>query len=69
MVHFRQPQVRWAWAAADRVRVAVALENPTTEVDGLTAANRRPDFVSRIRWNRGAEDISRRPLCSSDPWL
>jgi hypothetical protein len=50
MVHFRQPQVRWTWAAADHVRVAVALENPDAEIDGATAANLRPDLVSRIRW-------------------
>ena len=49
-VHFRQPQIRWTWAATDRVRVVMALENADTEITGATAANQRPDFVSRIRW-------------------
>ncbi len=50
MVHFRQAQVRWTWAAADRVRVALAMENPDAEISGATAADQRPDVVSRIRW-------------------
>jgi hypothetical protein len=49
-VHFRQPQVRWTWAASERVRVALAVEDPDVELTGATAANRRPDVVSRIRW-------------------
>jgi outer membrane DcaP-like protein len=49
-VHFRQPQVRWTWAAFERVRVAIALENADTELADATGANQRPDFVSRIRW-------------------
>jgi hypothetical protein len=49
-LHFRQPQVRWTWAAAEHLRVALALENPDPEITGLTAANRRPDFISRVRW-------------------
>lgn len=50
IVRFRQPQVRWSWAAAEHLRVAFALEQPGTEIAGLTAANERPDLVARIRW-------------------
>ena len=54
IVRFRQPQVRWTWATTKHVRVALALENPDVEIDGLTAANQRPDFIARLRWQ--AED-------------
>ena len=50
IVRFRQSQVRWSWAASEHLRVSFALENPATEVSGLTAANRRPDLVARVRW-------------------
>jgi DcaP outer membrane protein len=50
IIHFRQPQVRWTWAPAARVRVAFALENPDAEITDATAANQRPDFVGRFRW-------------------
>ena len=50
MVHFRQPQVRWTWAATERLRVALAFEDPDVELTGATAANQQPDFVSRLRW-------------------
>jgi hypothetical protein len=36
--------------ASEHLRIALALENPDPEVDGLTAANRRPDFIARLRW-------------------
>jgi hypothetical protein len=51
-VDFRQPQVRWSWAAAETLRVAFALENADAEISGLTAANRRADFIARLRWER-----------------
>lgn len=47
---FRQPQVRWTLPASEHLRIALALERPDPEVDGLTAANRRPDFIARLRW-------------------
>jgi DcaP outer membrane protein len=50
VVHFRQPQIRWTWAAAEHLRVALALENADPEITGLTAANQRPDVISRIWW-------------------
>lgn len=52
---FRQPQVRWTWATSEHTRVAVALENPNVEIAGLTAANQRPDFIARLRWQAGNE--------------
>jgi hypothetical protein len=51
---FRQPQARWTWPAREHVRIAIALENPSVEISGLTAANQRPDLIARIRWQ--AED-------------
>ena len=39
MVHFRQPQIRWTWATTDRLRLALALEDPDVELTGATAAN------------------------------
>jgi hypothetical protein len=50
MVRFRQPQIRWTWAATTRLRVALAFEDPDVELTGATAANQLPDFVSRLRW-------------------
>jgi len=55
IVRFRQPQVRWTGAPTEHVRVALALENPTVEIDGLTAANQRPDFIARLRWQAADE--------------
>jgi outer membrane DcaP-like protein len=52
---FRQSQVRWTWATTEHVRVALALENPDVEISGLTEANRRPDFIARLRWQASAE--------------
>ena len=52
---FRQPQARWTWATSEHTRVAIALENPSVEIAGLTAANQRPDFIARLRWQAANE--------------
>jgi hypothetical protein len=50
IVLFRQPQVRWSFPLASRVRMALALENPQPDLTDATGVNQVPDFVSRVRW-------------------
>jgi hypothetical protein len=50
IVLFRQPQIRWSFALADRVRLAVALEDPQPDLTDATGVNQVPDFVARVRW-------------------
>jgi outer membrane DcaP-like protein len=47
---FRQPQARWTWPSSGHLRFAFALENPDVEIANLTGADRRPDFIARLRW-------------------
>jgi hypothetical protein len=54
-VKVRQPQVRWTLKPLGRFRAALALENAETELTGATAADQRPDFVSRVRWQTGPD--------------
>ena len=51
IVRFRQPQVRWSVPLSDRIRLAVALEDPTPEITNATGINQVPDFVARVRWD------------------
>jgi hypothetical protein len=50
VVLFRQAQVRWTFAPVDRIRLAVALEDPQPDLTGADGVNQVPDFIARIRW-------------------
>jgi len=50
IVLFRQPQVRFSFAPGQRIRVALALEDPKPDVTGATGVNQIPDVVARLRW-------------------
>ena len=50
IVLFRQPQIRWSFAPGERLRVALALEDPRPDVTAATPVNQVPDFVARLRW-------------------
>jgi len=50
IVLFRQPQVRFSFAPGQRIRVALALEDPRPDVTGATGVNQIPDVVARLRW-------------------
>ena len=50
IVLFRQPQVRFSFAPGERIRVALALEDPKPDVTGATGVNQIPDMVARLRW-------------------
>jgi hypothetical protein len=54
-VKVRQPQARWTSRPSGHFRVALALENAATELTGATAADQRPDVVSRLRWQTGQD--------------
>lgn len=50
IVLFRQPQARLSFPAGERVRIALALENPEPDLTGATSINQVPDLVARMRW-------------------
>ncbi len=50
IVLFRQAQVRWSLAPAERVRVAFALEDPRPDLTGADGVNQAPDVIARVRW-------------------
>ena len=55
IVLFRQPQIRWSFAPKERMRLAVALEDPRAELTGANPVSEIPDFITRLRydWQRG----------------
>jgi hypothetical protein len=55
IVLFRQPQIRWSFAPKERMRLAVALEDPRAELTGADPVSDLPDVVARMRyqWQRG----------------
>ncbi len=55
IVLFRQPQIRWSFAPKERLRLAVALEDPRAELTGADPVSEIPDFITRLRydWQRG----------------
>jgi hypothetical protein len=53
IVLFRQPQIRWSFALAERWRVAVALEDPRPDLTDATGVNQSPDLIARVRWEPG----------------
>ena len=52
---FRQVQVRYTRPLAERVALAVALENPSPQVTGASGVTQVPDLVLRVRWVPGKE--------------
>lgn len=50
IVLFRQAQIRWTLPIGERLRVALALEDPNPDLTGATGVNQVPDFVGRVRW-------------------
>jgi hypothetical protein len=50
IVRFRQAQVRWSFPLSERVRMALALEDPDPDLTGATGVNQVPDAVARVRW-------------------
>ena len=50
IVRFRQAQVRWSFPLSERIRMALALEDPDPDLTGATGLNQVPDAVARVRW-------------------
>ena len=50
IVRFRQPQIRWSFPLSERVRMALALEDPDPDLTGAAGVNQVPDAVARVRW-------------------
>ena len=50
IILFRQAQIRWSFAPTERIRVALALEDPKPDLTGATGVNQTPDFIVRTRW-------------------
>jgi hypothetical protein len=50
IVLLRQAQIRWSFAPTERLRVAVALEDPRPELTGADGVNQVPDSIVRVRW-------------------
>jgi hypothetical protein len=47
---FRQPLLRWTTSIADRMALAMALENPSPDLTGAEGVSQAPDFIVRLRW-------------------
>src|SRR5262245_19579506 len=54
IILFRQAQVRWSFAPRDRIRIAVALEDPRPDLSGAQGVNQVPDVIARLRWEPSA---------------
>jgi hypothetical protein len=50
IVLFRQAQIRWSFAPKERIRVALALEDPRPDLTGAAGVNQVPDVIVRVRW-------------------
>jgi hypothetical protein len=50
IVLFRQAQIRWSFAPVERLRLAIALEDPRPDITGAQGVNQMPDFIVRGRW-------------------
>jgi hypothetical protein len=50
IVLFRQPQIRWSLPLSERLRLALALEDPKPDLTGAEGVNQVPDFIARVRW-------------------
>jgi hypothetical protein len=50
---FRQPQIRFTHRFQDRLRLALALENPSPDITGTSGVSQAPDVIVRIRWAPG----------------
>jgi DcaP outer membrane protein len=50
IVLFRQPQIRWSVPLSERLRLALALEDPNPDLTDATGVNQVPDFIARVRW-------------------
>jgi hypothetical protein len=50
IVLFRQPQIRWSVPLSERLRLALALEDPKPDLTDATGVNQVPDFIARLRW-------------------
>jgi hypothetical protein len=48
---FRQVQVRYTQPLAEKLKLAVSLENPKPEVAAAAGVNQLPDLVWRLRWD------------------
>ena len=61
-VFVRQAMVRWSWSRNDRLRAAVALEDPNAEIEQPanvpgSSENPLPDLVARVRRNWDASHV------------
>jgi len=54
---FRQPQVRFTHKLADRVGLALALENPSPDITGASGVSQVPDLIARVRWTPGKHGL------------
>ena len=50
IVLFRQPQIRWSFAVTERVRLALALEDPKPDLTGANGVSQAPDVIARARF-------------------
>jgi hypothetical protein len=50
---FRQVEIRYTQPLADKLSLAVSLENPRPEVADAAGVNKLPDLVARLRWDAG----------------
>jgi hypothetical protein len=51
IVLFRQAQIRWSFAPTERLRIALALEDPRPDLTGADGVNQVPDSIVRLRWD------------------
>jgi DcaP outer membrane protein len=50
IILFRQAQVRWSFAPSERIRLALAFEDPRPDLTGAQGVNQVPDIIARARW-------------------
>jgi hypothetical protein len=54
---FRQPQVRFTHKLAERIGLALALENPSPDITGASGVSQVPDLIARVRWTPGEHGL------------
>ena len=47
---FRQPQIRYTHPLNEKLKLALALENPAPDLTGASPVNLTPDLIARLRW-------------------
>ena len=69
IILFRQAMIRWTLAPTERIRVAMAVEDPRPDLTGADGVNQTPDFITPrpLGTEAGRAPADRRPG-AADSW-